>query len=90
MVTTVLLAVPQVALAGTDPTTPPKCGREREGDEPERCVGPVTDESGGGGSTLTIVVAVVVGLAVAGAAFVVVRKQLAKPSRAGTGSGRPT
>jgi hypothetical protein len=77
---TVLLAVPTVALAGTDPTTPPKCGRE-EGDEPRRCVGPVTDESGGGGNTVTIIVSVVVGLAVAGVAFVLVRKQLASGGR---------
>jgi hypothetical protein len=76
---TVLLAVPAVALAGTDPTTAPRCGRE--GDQPRRCVGPVTDESGGGGSTLTIVVSVVVGLAVAGVAFVLVRKQLASGGR---------
>lgn len=76
---TALLAVPTAALAGTDPTTPPKCGRED--DQPKRCVGPVTDESGGGGSTLTIVVSVVVGLAVAGGAFVLVRKQLASGGR---------
>ena len=82
---TVLLTLsalaPTVAVAGTDPTSPPKCGRE--GDEPKRCVGPVTDESGGGGSTLTIVVSVVVGLAVAGVAFVLVRRQLASGGRRG-------
>jgi hypothetical protein len=41
-----------------------------------RCVGPVVDESGGGGDTVTIVVSVVVGLAVAGVAFVLLRRQL--------------
>jgi hypothetical protein len=76
---TLLLMAPGVARAGTDPTTP-RCERrdEGDGDRPRRCVGPVTDESGGGGGTLTIVISVVVGLAVAGVAFVLVRKQLAK------------
>jgi hypothetical protein len=84
-----VLTVPGVAAAGTDPA--PRCDRdETTGTVPKRCVGPVTDESGGGGDVLTIVIGVVVGLAVAGGAFVLVRSQLAKPSKPGAGSGRPT
>lgn len=75
-----LVALAPVAIAGTDPTAAPQCGRDDSG-EPKRCVGPVTDESGGGGGTLTIVVSVVVGLAIAGVAFVLVRRQLAPPEQ---------
>jgi hypothetical protein len=46
--------------------------RDRTG----RCVGPVVDESGGGGDTLTIVLSVLVGLVIAGVAFVLLRRQL--------------
>ena len=69
-----VLAMPSFALAGTAPTTQPRCGREDGA--PKRCVGPVTDESGGGGDALTIVIGAVVGLTVAGVAFVLLRKQL--------------
>jgi hypothetical protein len=41
----------------------------------------VVDESGGGGDTLTIVVSVVVGLAVAGIAFVLLRHHLEQGTR---------
>ena len=51
------------------------------GDRPGRCVGPVVDESGGGGDTLTIVVSVLVGLAVAGIAFVLLRRRLERGTR---------
>jgi hypothetical protein len=37
------------------------------------------DESGGGGETVTIVLSVLVGLAVAGVAFVLTRRQLQSP-----------
>jgi hypothetical protein len=49
-------------------------GRAR--DRAGRCVGPVVDESGGGGDTLTIVLSVLVGLVIAGVAFVLLRRQL--------------
>jgi hypothetical protein len=45
-------------------------------------VGPVVDESGGGGDTVTIVASVLVGLAVAGVAFVLLRRQLSHGTRA--------
>jgi hypothetical protein len=74
------LSASGVAVAGTDPA-PMKCDRDdTAGSTPKRCVGPVTDESGGGGDALTI--AIGVGLAVAGAAFVLVRRQLASGGRA--------
>jgi hypothetical protein len=77
----VVLASPAIAAAGTDPV-PTRCDREQtEGSTPKRCVGPVTDESGGGGDTLTIVLSVVIGLTVAGVAFVLLRKQLTAPPR---------
>jgi hypothetical protein len=60
---------------------PDRCDQP-EGARPKRCVGPVTDESGGGGDTLTIVVSVLVGLAVAGVAFVLLRRQLSQGTRA--------
>jgi len=75
----VVVATPALAAAGTDPTTLPRCGRD--GSQPERCVGPVTDESGGGGDALTIVTGAVVGLGVAGIAFVLLRKQLASSGK---------
>jgi hypothetical protein len=62
----------------------------RDGKAPapgERCRGPVEDESGGGGTALTIGVSVVVGLAIAGIAFVVLRRQLAAHH---TGAAAPT
>ena len=78
----VVLATPALVAAGTDPV-PTECDRdETTGSVPKRCVGPVTDESGGGGDVLTIVIGVVVGLAVAGIAFVLVRRQLATGGRA--------
>ncbi|MEX2254191.1 MAG: hypothetical protein WEC34_02025 [Acidimicrobiia bacterium] len=55
---------------------PDRCA-DRPGNQSRPCVGPVVDESGGGGDTLTIVVSVVVGLVVAGIAFVLLRRQLA-------------
>jgi hypothetical protein len=55
---------------------PDRC-KERPGSQRRPCVGPVTDESGGGGDALTIGLSVVVGLAIAGAAFLLVRRQLA-------------
>jgi hypothetical protein len=68
-----------------------------DGKEPapgERCKGPVDNESGGGGGALTIVVSVLVGLTIAGVAFVVLRRQLRSPpppprprSTPGTGAG---
>jgi hypothetical protein len=77
-----VLATPALVAAGTDPS-PTKCGRDdTPGSTPGRCVGPVTDESGGGGDALTIAIGVVVGLAVAGVAFVLVRRQLASGGRA--------
>jgi hypothetical protein len=60
---------------------PGRCG-ESQRDQPKRCVGPVVDESGGGGDTLTIVASVLVGLAVAGVAFVLLRRQLSRGTRA--------
>jgi hypothetical protein len=76
------LSASGVAVAGTDPA-PTKCDRDdTAGSTPKRCVGPVTDESGGGGDALTIAIGVVVGLAVAGAAFVLGRRQLASGGRA--------
>jgi hypothetical protein len=83
---TVALASPSLAVAGTEPP-PERC--ERADGEPGRCVGPVTDESGGGGDVLTIALGVVVGLAIAGVAFVLVRRQLAKPSARPAGPPRP-
>ncbi len=78
--TTTALIVTTPAGAGTGPSGE-RCGTDRERDR-DRCVGPVTDESGGGGGTVTIVVSVVVGLAVAGVAFVLLRRQfVAQPSR---------
>ena len=75
------LAVPGAALAG-DPA-PTKCDRDdTPGSTPGRCVGPVTDESGGGGDALTIAIGAVVGLVVAGVAYVLVRRQLASGGRA--------
>jgi hypothetical protein len=60
---------------------PDRCA-ERPHDRAQRCVGPVVDESGGGGDTVTIVASVLVGLAVAGVAFVLLRRQLAHGPRA--------
>jgi hypothetical protein len=45
----------------------------------QRCKGPVDNESGGGGGALTIGVSVLVGLTIAGVAFVVLRRQLRSP-----------
>jgi hypothetical protein len=59
---------------------PDRCDATQQ-DRPRRCVGPVVDESGGGGDTLTIVVSVVVGLAVAGIAFVLLRHHLEQGTR---------
>jgi hypothetical protein len=73
---TVVLVTPSLAAAGAGPE-PERC--ERADGEPGRCVGPDTDESGGGGDVLTIALGIVVGLAIAGVAFVLVRRQLAKP-----------
>lgn len=55
---------------------PDRC-KERPGSQRRPCVGPVTDESGGGGDALTIALSVAVGVAIAGVAFVLVRRQLA-------------
>lgn len=55
---------------------PDRC-KERPGSQRRPCVGPVTDESGGGGDALTIALSVAVGMAIAGVAFVFVRRQLA-------------
>lgn len=62
-----------------EPQAPDRCA-DRPGTQQQPCVGPVVDESGGGGDTLTIVLSVVVGLAVAGIAFVLLRRQLATES----------
>lgn len=56
---------------------PPDRCKERPGSQRRPCVGPVTDESGGGGDALTIALSVAVGVAIAGVAFVLVRRQLA-------------
>jgi hypothetical protein len=78
----IVLVTPALVAAGTDPA-PTKCDRDdTAGSTPKRCVGPVTDESGGGGDALTIVIGVVVGLTVAGVVFVLVRRQLASGGRA--------
>jgi hypothetical protein len=79
------------ALATTSITTTRAMGRDnvepcRDGKPPapgERCRGPVEDESGGGGTALTIGVSVIVGLVIAGVAFVVLRRQLAAHHPAG-------
>jgi uncharacterized protein HemX len=65
---------------------PDRC-KERPGTQHRPCVGPVTDPSGGGGDTLTIALSVVVGLAVAGVAFVVLRRQLVARTSADGNSG---
>jgi uncharacterized protein HemX len=65
----------------------------RDGKPPapgERCRGPVKDESGGGGTALTIAVSVVVGLGIATAAFIVLRRQLATHHPADGATPPPT
>jgi len=62
------------------PEQPDRCG-DPSGARPQRCVGPVVDESGGGGDTVTIVLSVVVGLGVAGTAFVLLRRQLSRSAQ---------
>jgi hypothetical protein len=71
---------PLGAVAGGTGEPPVHCD-ESSGTRPQRCVGPLVDESGGGGNTVTIVVSVVVGLAVAGVAYVLLRRQLSKGAR---------
>jgi hypothetical protein len=71
--------MPLPAVAGTG--EPPVHCDETSGTRPRRCVGPLVDESGGGGDTVTIVVSVVVGLAVAGVAYVLLRRQLSRGAR---------
>lgn len=84
------------AVAATSATSARTTARDpvepcRDGKPPapgERCRGPVEDESGGGGTALTIGVSVVVGLVIAGIAFLVLRRQLAAHHPAG-GSAAP-
>ena len=73
----VLVGVSPAAAATAGAPSPDACAGSRP-DRPERCVGPVVDASGGGGDAVTIVVSVLVGLAVAGVAFVVLRRQLSR------------
>ena len=70
-----VLATPAGASVARDDVPP--CADGRQPKPGERCKGPVDNTSGGGGGALTIVVSVVVGLAIAGVAFVVLRRQLA-------------
>jgi hypothetical protein len=68
-------ATPAFATVARDNVEP--CADGRPPAPGERCTGPVDNSSGGGGGALTIAVSVVVGLAIAGVAFVVLRRQLA-------------
>lgn len=85
------------AVAATSATSAGTIARDavepcRDGKPPapgERCRGPVEDTSGGGGTALTIGASVVVGLVIAGVAFVVLRRQLAAHHPTG-GSAAPT
>jgi hypothetical protein len=71
-----LVAGGTAAVAAPRPQAQPEQCDDLQRDRSRRCVGPVVDESGGGGDTVTIVVSVVVGIAVAGIAFVLLRRQL--------------
>ena len=72
-----VLAVAAPASASIRSQEQPDRCKERPGSQRRPCVGPVTDESGGGGDALTIAVSIAVGVAIAGVAFVLVRRQLA-------------
>ncbi len=76
---TALDAPPAFATTARDDVKP--CADGQEPGPGERCTGPVDNSSGGGGGGLTIAVSVAVGLAIAGVAFVVLRRQLASMGR---------
>jgi hypothetical protein len=80
LVVALVAPTPLGAVADRIGEPPGRCD-ETSGTRPQRCVGPLVDESGGGGDTVTIVVSVVVGLAVAGVAYVLLRRQLSKGAR---------
>jgi hypothetical protein len=81
------LAPPAMAATASSHALRP-CKDGQDPDPKQPCTGPVDNASGGGGGALTIGVSIVVGLAVAGVAFVLVRRQLAKPPVRGGGPDR--